>query len=483
MTRRRLAAALAIAAAVAVTAVACSQEPAAPSNELPHDLARAVTVDAMFGHLRKFQEIADANGGNRAQGTPGYDASVDYVAGLLRDKGFDVETPEFERLGTVGGGSPSLTVSGRRFSVEQASLLVPTPDGGLNAPTLRPGKPAGCAASDYKGVTVKGAISVVDDTGCSIVVKQNVALAEGAVGLLVVSTSRPSPAGLFTSGYYGQLKVPVGVIDKTADAALRRTTRPVRLVLDNKAQMVKSRNLLAQTKTGSTDNVVVVGAHLDSIAGGPGINDNGSGVSAILETALQLGGSPAINNAVRFAFWGAEETGLEGSTQYIRTLAPEQLDKLALYLNFDMLGSTNTGYFTYDGDQSAQAGDPKPVPDGSAGVERTLAGFLNLQGVRPADMPLSANTDYSAFMNAGVPISGATTGSSQRKTEVQARLWGGKAGVAFDPNYHTRRDNIDNVDAHALSVMGPAVASAVGTYALSTDGPNGVPGRDQRKRS
>lgn len=93
MTRRRLAAALATAAAVAVTAVACSQEPAAPSNELPHDLAQAVTVDAMFGHLRKLQEIADANGGNRAQGTPGYDASLDYVAGLLRDKGFEVETP------------------------------------------------------------------------------------------------------------------------------------------------------------------------------------------------------------------------------------------------------------------------------------------------------------------------------------------------------------------------------------------------------
>lgn len=484
MKRRWLTAlaALATTAAVAVSANACSSEPATPSSELPHDLAQRITVDAMFGHLRKFQEIADANGGNRAQGTPGYDASIDYVAQLLRDKGYDVQTPEFERLDTVGGGNPSLTVSGRRFSVEQASLLVPTPDGGLDAPTLRPGKPSGCTASDYNGVTVRGAISVVDDTGCSIVVKQNVAVAEGAVGVLIVSTSRPSPAGFFTSGYYGQLTVPVGVIDKSIDAALRRTTRPVRLVLDNKAQMETARSLVAQTKTGSTDNVVMVGAHLDSIAGGPGINDNGSGVAAVLETALQLGGTPAINNAVRFAFWGAEETGLEGSTQYVRKLSPEQLDELALYLNFDMLGSTNAGYFTYDGDQSAQAADPKPVPDGSAGIERTLAGFLNLQGVRPADMPLSANTDYSAFMNAGVPIGGATTGSSQRKTEVQARLWGGKAGVAFDPNYHTRRDNIDNVDAQALSVMGPAVGFAVGTYALSTDGPNGVPARGQRKR-
>lgn len=469
---------LAAAAVAATVAAGCSSAPAPPSADLPHDLAGRITVDAMFTHLRNFSEIADANGGNRGQGTPGYDASLEYVAELLRDKGFDVSTPEFERLGTMRGGSPNLTVSGRRYPVDQASLLVTTAPGGLNAPTLRPGKPAGCAAADYAGVQVDGAIAVVDDTGCSVVVKQNVALAEGAVGLLVVSTSRPSPAGLFTSGYYGQLKVPVGVIDKTADSALRRTSAPVRLTLDSKAEMVKSRNLLAQTKTGSTTDVVLVGAHLDSIAAGPGINDNGTGVAAVLETALQLGGSPQIHNAVRFAFWGAEETGLEGSTQYVRGL--QQIDELALYLNFDMLGSPNAGYFTYDGDQSAQATDAKPVPEGSAGIERTLAGYLNLAGVRPADMPLSANTDYGPFLTAGVPVGGATTGSSQRKTEVQARLWGGRAGVAFDPNYHTPRDTIDNVDPHALSIMGPAVGFVVGTYALSTDGPNGVPPRDQR---
>ncbi|WP_448470080.1 M28 family metallopeptidase [Mycolicibacterium sp. XJ870] len=476
----RLLAATSAALVVAVVVAGCSSPSAPPATELPRDLAGRITVDAMFAHLRKFQEIADANGGNRAQGTPGYDASVDYVAQLLRDKGFDVQTPEFERLGTMRGGNPALTVSGRRYSVDQASLLVTTPPGGLNAPTLRPGNPAGCVTADYDGVDVGGAIAVVDDTGCSIAVKQNTALAEGAVGLLVVSTSRPSPPGLFTSGYYGQLKVPVGVIDKNADAALRRTSAPVRLVLDREAEMMKSRNLLAQTKTGSTTDVVMVGAHLDSVAGGPGINDNGSGVAAVLETALQLGGSPQVHNAVRFAFWGAEETGLEGSTQYVRNLPPEQIADLAMYLNFDMLGSPNAGYFTYDGDQSAQATDAKPVPEGSAGIERTLAGYINLAGARPADMPLSGTTDYTPFLTAGVPIGGATTGSSQRKTPVQARLWGGRSGVAFDPNYHTARDTIDNVDAHALSIMGPAVAFVVGTYALSTDGPNGVPSRDKR---
>ncbi|CRZ16518.1 M28 family metallopeptidase [Mycolicibacterium neworleansense] len=477
MTARRLAVLL-LGAALA----GCSAQPSPKAVE-PQELAGEITVDAMFAHLRKLQEIADAHDGNRAVGSPGYDASVDYVAQLLRDKGFDVQTPEFERMGAMRGGKPALTVSGTDYQVDQASMLVTTAPGGLNAPTLRPGKPSGCAATDYGSLNISGAIAVVDDTGCSVVVKQNTALAKGAVGVLVVNTGhQPAPGGLFSTGYYRELTVPVGVIDENADAALRRTSAPVRLTLDGKAEMVKSRNVTAQTKTGSTSDVVLVGAHLDSVGGGPGINDNGSGVAAVLETALQLGSSPKATNAVRFAFWGAEEMGLDGSKQYVRNLPLDQLDDLALYLNFDMVGSPNAGFFTYDGDQSGQATDPKAIPEGSAGIERTMAGYLNLAGARPADMPISPNTDYHPFLQAGVPIGGATTGSSQRKTEVQARLWGGRAAVAFDPNYHTARDTIDNVDARALGIMGSAIAFTVGTYARSIEGPNGVPARDKRHR-
>lgn len=455
----------------------------APKAVDPQELAGKITVDAMYAHLRELQEIADSHDGNRAVGSPGYEASVDYVVKALRDKGFDVKTPEFERMGTMRGGNPALTVSGTKYRVDQASMLVTTAPGGLNAPTLRPGKPSGCAATDYGSINISGAIAVVDDTGCSVVTKQNIALAKGAVGLLVVNRGRqPPPGGLFSTGYYRQLTVPVGVIDETADAALRRTSAPVRLTLDGKAEMVKSRNVTAQTKSGSPSDVVLVGAHLDSIGGGPGINDNGSGVAAVLETALQLGPSPQVDNAVRFAFWGAEEMSLEGSTQYVRNLPLDQLDDLALYLNFDMIGSPNAGFFTYDGDQSGQATDPKPIPEGSAGIERTLAGYLNMAGARPADLPISANTDYHPFLQAGVPIGGATTGASQRKTKVQARLWGGRAGAAFDPNYHTRRDTIDNVDARAFGIMGSAIAFTVGTYARSIEGSNGVPARDKRRR-
>jgi Zn-dependent M28 family amino/carboxypeptidase len=471
-------------AAVVLALAACSSAPPspAPSVDPGRELASKVTIDGVYAHLHKLSDIATANKNSRAESTPGYDASVDYVAGMLRDKGFDVQTPEFERVAIQQPGKPTLTVAGRSFPVDQASLLVNTAAGGLSAITLRPAKPAGCAAADYGSVDVKGALAVVDDAGCSVVDKQNVAAAKGAAGLLVVSEPGPNGpvAGLFTPGYYQELKSPVAVIGKDVDAQLRRSSASVKLTLDVTAVLVKSRNVLAQTKTGDQHRVVVAGAHLDSPQRSPGLNDDGTGVAAVLETALQLGGSPQVTNAVRFAFWGAEEVGLAGSTKYVQGLGRDGVKDIALYLDFDSIGSSNAGFFTYDGDQS---GAPNPnlpaasVPAGSAGIERTLAGYLNLAGVRPADMPLGRASDYSAFLLAGIPIGGLTAGTNQRKSEVQARLWGGRAGLPFDPNYRTRLDDIDNVDRRALSITAPAVAFAVGTYAHSTDGANGVPAR------
>lgn len=481
---RRLAAFVALLLAL----TGCSSpEPSAPVD-LGRDLAGKVTVDGMFAHLQMLQQIADAHGGNRAKGTAGFDATVDYVSQYLRDKGFDVETPEFEFLDGTQGGRPTLSIGGRNHNVDQASLLKTTPPNGLTAVTLRPQRPAGCRAADYGTRSVRGAIAVVDDTGCSVVDKQNAAVDRGAFGLLVVSapTAGGSPPALFPAGYYQQLSIPVGVIGRDADAALRRTNAPVRLVLDSKPVMARARNVIAQTKSGSTDNVVLVGAHLDSSAASPGINDNGSGVSAVLEIAAALGSQPDAANAVRFAFWGSEENAMQGSAKYVQSLQPAELNAIALYLDFDMLGSPNPGYFTYDGDQTAQPNPAVPartVPAGSAGIERTLAGYLNLAGVRPADMPLNINTDYRAFFAAGVPVGGLTAGSSQRKTEVQARLWGGRAGAPFDPNYRTPRDAVSNINREALTSLGAAAAFAVGTYAQSVEGVNGVPPPADRQRA
>lgn len=477
-----------VAAVGVLGAVAALTSCAQQTPVTPQDIADKVTVDAMVTHLQRLQDIADTHDGTRADGTAGFDATVDYIAQFLRDKGFDVSTPEFEMLDRTEGGRPSLRIAGREYPVDQASLLITTPPGGLNAITTRPRNPAGCRTSDYTGRSVRNAIAVVDDTGCSIVDKQNAAVSQGAVGLLVVSDPGPdgSPAGLFPPGYYRGLTAPAGVINSETDAALRRTNASVRLVLDNRPVMRKTRNILAQTKTGDARNIVVAGAHLDSSRGSPGINDDGTGVAALLETAAALGAEPKITNAVRFAFWASEENGSAGPTKYLQELSREELADIALYLGFDMLGSPNAGYFTYDGDQTAQLNPDIPlesVPEGSAGIERTLAGYLNNAGVRPADMPLTRFTDYYPFLAAGIPVGGLTAGASQRKTEVQARLWGGRANVAFDPNYRTKRDRLDQINRDALGVLGSAAAYAVAGYAESIDGVNGVPARDQRNRT
>lgn len=470
---------------------ACSSPrpaPPAAAPDLGRGLAAKVTVDRMVGHLRALQDIANANKGNRADGTPGYDASVEYVAKALRGRGFEVSTPRFDRLYAISPGKPALTLADRSYPVDQASLLARTPPGGLTGQPIRPTVPSGCAVGDYPAAVPKGAIAVVDDTRCSVVDKQNSAVAKGAVALVVLSTpgSQGAPPTLFNPGYFKQLTVPVAVAGAYAASALARTTAPIHLVLDAENVKITSRNVLAQTKTGSPNDVIMVGAHLDGPRDSPGINDNGSGVAAVLETALQLGPLAPVNNAVRFVFWGADEDGLNGVVNYVFGRDAEQLNDIAMYLNVNLIGSLNAGFFTDDGDQSGPPGQGVAfgdVPEGSAGIERTLSAYLNLAGKRPADMPLGSRTDYHPFMVAGVPIGGITAGASQTKTTVQARLWGGKAGVWFDPNFQSPRDTVDNINREALAVMGSGLAFAVGSYAESIGGVNGVPSHDKRHRT
>ncbi|MDP7704169.1 M28 family peptidase [Mycobacterium sp. TY815] len=487
MTRSLAVLLLAFLIAACTTTRPTAHQPAAAPDP-GRSLAAKVTTEGLFVHLRALQQIADANKGNRTTGTPGYDASVDYVVKALRAKGFDVSTPQFERIRNVSEGKPAVTVGGRAFAVDQASLLVRTPPGGLTGQPVRPSQAAGCTAADYAAALPKDAIAVVDDTRCSVVDKQNAAVAKGAAAVIVTSqpTGQGAPATLFNAGYYNQLTVPVAVVGANGAAALARSGASVRLVLDAENVKIVSRNVVAQTKTGSAHEVVMVGTHLDSPADSPGINNAGSGVAAVLETALQLGPLPPVSNAVRFAFWGAAENGLNGSMDYVFGLDNDALNDIALYLNFDMLGSPNPGFFTDDGDQSGPAGTgvaSSDIPEGSAGIERTLAGYLNLAGKRPADMPLNTRTDYHPFLVAGVPVGGMNTGASQTKTTVQARLWGGQPGAAFDPNYQGPRDTVDAINRDALAVMGSGVAFAVGTYAESIGGVNGVTPHDKRHRT
>jgi aminopeptidase Y len=222
-------------------------------------------------------------------------------------------------------------------------------------------------------------------------------------------------------------------------------------------------NVLAETAAGDPESVIVVGGHLDSVIGGPGINDNGSGIAAILETAIQMAKAKPVNK-VRFAFWGAEESGLVGSIHYVNNLTQDERDRIALYLNFDMIGSPNHVFFVYDGDDSDGVG-AGPGPDGSAELEALFESYYDSRGIPYKGTDFSGRSDYGPFIAAGIPAGGLFTGAEGIKTPEEAAIWGGASGIAYDPCYHQACDTYANVSLSALDVNADAVAHATITLA------------------
>ena len=230
--------------------------------------------------------------------------------------------------------------------------------------------------------------------------------------------------------------------------------------------------MLAELPGKNPDNVVMVGGHLDSVIEGPGINDNGSGSAAILEIAEQMEKVKPWNT-VRFAWWGAEESGLVGSTFYVNSLAAAELDRIALYLNFDMVGSPNFVRFVYDG-----SGDIGPTgPAGSAEIEDVFNGYFAANGLATEPTAFDGRSDYQAFINNGIPAGGLFTGAEGIKTAAQAAIYGGTAGAPYDPCYHQACDTFANNSNVVLDQMSDAIAHATITFAQNTSLVNGVPGK------
>jgi aminopeptidase S len=327
--------------AVAVCGSASVEAPrsasvSSPTVEAPlvHQLAGEVDAAGAMPHLRALQKIADEHGGNRAAGTSGYDASVDYVVGVLHCSGFEVSTPAFK-----------------------------------------------------------------------------------------VSSE------------------------------------------NDEAGPVTNRNVIAQTRTGDPDRVVMVGAHLDSVRESPGIVDDGSGVASLLEIATRLGTEPSVRNAVRFSFSGDEESGAVGSTAYVTSLSADELKKVKLYLNVDMVASPNAGYFV----QGGKGSDDKTAgPRGSAVIGRALADQLARTGVITPELIEFVGDDERPFIEADIPVGGAENGDAEKKTAEQARAWGGQAGEPYDRCYHQACDRIENVNPEVLSHYLRAIAGTVAYFATST---------------
>jgi Zn-dependent M28 family amino/carboxypeptidase len=451
-------------------------------------LRTAVTLAGVRAHQQEFQNIANANGGTRVAGTSGYDASAQYVKGQLEAAGYLVTTQPFpftffqeltpSELEQTSPNAVTYTnvvdfftmeYSGSgnvTASVQAVDLLLP-PTGGSTS---------GCEASDFNSFTA-GNIALIQRGTCDFSVKAINAEAAGAVGVIIFNEGNsPDRTGLF-GGTLGGPVVTIPVVSATFALGVELNDLideglQVRMFTDVFTEARTTFNVIAETPGGRADRVVVVGAHLDSVPEGPGINDNGSGSAAILEIALQmaeLGIQPV--NKVRFAFWGAEESGLVGSAFYVSQLTKRDIKNIALNLNFDMVGSPNFVRFVYDGNGS---NTPLAGPNGSAVVENVFLDYFASQGLATEATAFDGRSDYGPFIAAGIPAGGLFTGAEGIKTAAQAAVYGGTAGQAYDPCYHQACDTFANNSNDALDQMSDAAAHAVLTFAMTTSAVNGT---------
>ena len=437
-------------------------------------LRNKVNAAGIQRHLVEWQDAADDNGGHRFAGLEGHDRSAEYVYNKLAAAGYSPTYHTFDydafielSASVLEQVSPNATtyVNGNDFRIMSYSG-----SGDVTANLATPsGAQTGCAAADFAGF-VAGAIALVVRGACTFRIKTDNATAAGASAILIYNNIPGLLNG--TLGATGLSAIPsLGLTQSLGQSlAAQLGSGPVTMHVktDTDAETLTTSNVLAELRGRSSD-VILVGAHLDSVNAGPGINDNGSGSGAILEIALQM---RKVNrnpwNTVRFAWWSAEESGLIGSTRYAESLSAEQLGRIDLNLNFDMVASPNFVRFVYDGDNSAFPAGVNGVqagPAGSGEIERVFHHYFAEQGLASAETPFNGRSDYGPFITRGIPAGGLFTGAEGIKTAAQAITYGGTAGVAYDPCYHAACDTLANVNNTALNQMSDAIAHSVVHFA------------------
>jgi len=508
--RARASAASAAVALIATLAAAPAN--AAPNNNTVRKLTQAVTPDGVLDHLEGLQAVADANGGDRAAGRPGYAASVEYIVDQLEANGYDATVQPFqfdyfEENSELRRVSPNPRTFVNETDFLRNAFDSGTPEGTATGPLVPVGivypppaainsNTSGCEAADFAGFPV-GGIALMQRGSCGFAVKALNAQAAGAAGAVIMNEGQPGRTGLLNMiGDATGLTIPAVFTTSAAGADLLSTPgATVTVKVDFTADERTAWNVLAETPGGDPHNVVMAGAHLDSVQDGAGINDNGSGSAAVLETAIQMA-KVKTPNKVRFAWWGAEESGLLGSEHYVGELSQAQADDIALYLNFDMIASPNYTFGIYDGDDSSDTA-PVPIPPGSAEIEDMFESFFTSRGEPFKDTEFSGRSDYGPFIAVGIPAGGLFTGAEVPKTAAEAAIWGGVAGAQLDPCYHAFCDNlrgdghnaalfsqlaqdyelVGNVNVDALDVNSDAIAASVLTFAYDSSSVNAVAGK------
>jgi Zn-dependent M28 family amino/carboxypeptidase len=479
LKKRIASAALAAACALvpATAASAAAERDGSPDDPRAEAFVREVSVDRVERHQERLQEIADANAGTRVVTGGGYTDSVNYVVRVLRRAGYDAQitpfnypvweetalpvlnlvapAPKTYRPGTEAqSDTPDVDFisfpSSPTVSVDDAPVVpvgrTEIPPGGAPPDASE----SGCAAADYPAA-VRGAVALVQRGTCPFVQKWQLAQDAGAVAVVIFNEGN-------APGRMNAQFVETGLQDATIPAFFASFVVGrglYELYQAGQAPKVDLQSfgtqrdrffdqVIAETDGGDPDHVVVVGAHLDSVEAGPGINDDGSGTALLLTMAQRLAraGHP-LEHKIRFAWWGAEEEGLIGSRYYASQLSEEEADRIDVMLDYDMLSSPNFARLVYDGDGSE--GDNPAGPEGSGTVEEVFREWFASKRQPVAAIPFDGRSDYVGFTLRGIPAGGVFSGAEGVKTPNQERIFGGDAGSWYDPCYHQACDDLTTV--------------------------------------
>lgn len=390
---------------------------------------RPISARDLVRHLAALQRIADTHDGERAAGTQGYAASVEYVARVLRHAGWRVRLQDVPMAGWRERSPATLSVDGtalepiRDFRVPSYSAAGQV-DGALRAVD------DGCQAADFEAL-VPGEVAFTG-AGTCFLWRKTVNARKAGASALVAQTSTSGRGVASATLAVPRLGLPVVLMSKDVPA---RDGDRVLLSVEAATTRGQTQNVIAEIGPAH-GRVTMAGAHLDSVPNGPGINDNGSGVATLLEVARTFGPRPP--GRVRLAFWGAEEEGLIGSRRYVRGLSEAERRTIAVYLNLDMVGS------------------PNAVPAVYSDGDRRLGRLLRRLHPGPERGALTGNrSDHAAFESAGIPVNGLYTGANEP----------GPGGRQRDPCYHLPCDTLANVNRPVLLRMARTAARALAELA------------------
>ncbi|KAF5002717.1 hypothetical protein FDECE_10547 [Fusarium decemcellulare] len=435
------------------TAVALATGACASKKLTPERVVADITGEDLQDVLHSLNKIALDNGSNRGFGMPGYNASLDFVLSRLScSNKFDITVQPFTHLFSHTRHISLTGPDGEDVQTISLQYNNPTPQpDGVTAPLflvpVDDTNGTGCQEEQWEGLDVKGKIALIKRGKCHFADPLAFAKSKGAVAAIIFNNNPTQLAGSGSLGAenFGNL-APVGVITYDQGTAWMKRieegeTLEVNLNVDMLTEDRETWQIIADTKQGDPNNIVMLGAHLDSIQEGPGINDNGSGVSALLAIAESFKKYKGFKNKVRFAFWGAEESGMIGSLYYLKNLSQKEISKIRFYFNYDMIASPKPRYVVYTNSDADKAG------------AKYLFDYLEEQGYPAEYQPFGSGSDYIGFIEAGIPSSGIFTG----------------AGAPYDACYHTSCDDIDNINKEALVVNAKAAGFAAANLALSVD--------------